>query len=223
MRRLAGLFIALILLLSATMAHAASDGLVEGMIQKLWRGVVNTLTGWVEFPVQIVKGYNDGFMGEEDNKILGVVGGIFDGIGHSAGRTLSGIGDIAGFWAADAESNEGVGIRLDGEYAWDAGEPQDLFEPTFNESTVMPIGKKLVRGLTNGLLGFVELPGQIMKGVKEGAKDFGIVKGLWYWASREMAGLSDIATIIVPNPEETKGLAFEEEYPWDALNEGLKQ
>lgn len=161
-------------------------------------------------------------MGSEDDKIGGAIVGIFDGIGHSAGRTLSGVTDIVGFWAASPRTNEGAGLPLDAEYAWEEGEPYDLFDPDFKEATVMPVGKKLIRGLSNGLLGIVEIPGQIMKGVSEGAPDLGIVKGIWYFYSREVAGLSDIVTIILPNPEDTKGLAFDEEYPWEALVERIK-
>ena len=222
-KRLTGLFVVLALLLCTATVYADTNELFEGMVDKLWRGVVNTLTGWVEFPVQIVKGYNEGFMGDEDNKIVGGLVGILDGIGHSAGRTLSGVTDIVGFWAASPESNEGVGIPLDAEYAWEEGTPYDIFDPDFTEGAIRPVGKKLIRGLSNGLLGFAELPGQIVKGISEGAVDLGIVKGLWYFYSREVAGLSDIVTVILPNTEDTKGVVFDEEYPWDALADQLQQ
>jgi putative exosortase-associated protein (TIGR04073 family) len=222
-KQLLGLFVAAIFLLFSTTSHAASDELFSGMGEKLWRGIVNTFTGWIEFPAQIIKGYDEGFLGDEDNKIVGALAGIFDGIGHSAGRTLYGVADIVGFWAASPEDNEGVGISLDAEYAWEEGSPYDLFDPDFGEATIRPIGQKLFRGLSNGLLGFVELPGQILKGVSEGAPDLGIFKGLWYWYSREVAGLTDIGTIILPNPPDTKGLAFDEEYPWDAFVDAVEQ
>ena len=222
LKKAAGILIAVVFLASATTAHAASEEFFQGMGEKLWRGIVNIFTGWVEFPVQIVKGYNEGFMGDEDNKIVGTIAGVFDGIGHSVGRTLSGATDIAGFWAASPESNDGVGLPLDAEYAWEEGGGYDLFDPDFNEATIQPIGKKLIRGVSNGLVGFLEVPGQIIKGVSEGAPDLGIIKGLWYFYSREVAGLSDIATVILPNPEDTKGLAFDEEYPWDAFVEQME-
>lgn len=211
------------ILLSTAVSYAASNELIEGMVAKLWRGVVNTFTGWVEFPAQIVKGYNEGFMDNEDDKIGGAIVGILDGIGHSAGRTLSGVTDIIGFWAAGPRTNEGIGLPLDAEYAWEEGKPYDLFNPDFTEATVMPVGKKLMRGLGNGLLGIAEIPGQIIKGISGGAPDLGIVKGIWYFYSREVAGLSDIATVILPNPEDTKGIAFDEEYPWEAFTSGMKQ
>ncbi len=224
MKKRVGIVICAVALLGfVATAHAASDTLFEGMVQKLWRGVVNTLTGWVEFPTQIVKGYNEGFMGYEDQKILGGVAGVLDGICHSAGRTISGIADIAGFWAADPETNEGIGLPLDAEYAWEEGEPYDLFDPDFAEATVTPIGAKLLRGAGNILLGVVEVPGQIAKGINEQAPDLGIVKGVWYFLSREVAGATDIATIILPVPVETKALPFDEEYPWDAMVDVLEE
>ncbi len=203
-------------------ASAASDELLPGMGQKLWRGIVNTFTGWVEFPAQIIKGYNEGFMDDEGNKIGGVIVGVFDGIGHSAGRTIHGTMELATFWAADPMSNDGVGIPLDAEYAWEAGDPYNIFEPTLMDGAVMPVGRKLFRGLGNGLLGVAELPGQIVKGVQQGAPDLGIVKGVWYTLSREAHGLKDVTTCILPNPDETKALAFDEEWPWDALAESIQ-
>lgn len=203
-------------------AYAASDELLDGMVQRLWRGVVNTLTGWVELPAQIVKGYNEGFMGDEDNKIAGTIAGIFDGIGHSAGRTLSGMVDLAGFWAASPEDNKDVGIPLDAEYAWEEGDPYDIMDPDLMDGAVMPIGKKLGRGVGNAVFGFAELPGQVAKGISEGASDLGIIKGLWYWYSREVNGVGDIVTFLVPGPEETKGLAFDEKWPWSALGDELQ-
>ena len=222
MKRLYSVLIAVMFLASASASYAASDELVTGMGDKLWIGLVNTFTGWVELPAQIVKGYNEGFMGDESSKVLGAVAGIFDGFGHAAGRTFSGMTDLFGFWAASPETNDGAGIPLDAEYAWEEGEPYNIFEPTFTDGAVMPVGKKLVRGLGNAFLGVAEVPGQIVKGIQEGAPDIGIVKGLWYWMSRSTQGFSDIMTCVLPNPKETKGLAFDEEYPWDALVNGMQ-
>lgn len=221
-KKIACILVVSVLLMSASVAHAASDELLPGMGQKLFRGVVNLLTGWVEIPVQIVKGYNRGFMGNENNKILGVVGGVFKGIGDATGRTLSGVGDVAGFWAADPESNEGIGIPLDAEYAWQEGTAYDIFDPNLVDGAVVPIGKKLLRGIGNTVFGIVEIPGQIVKGVKEGALDLGIIKGVWYFASREMDGAADIYTFYMANPADTKGLAFDEKWPWSALGDSVK-
>ena len=208
---------------SATASYAATgEELVEGMGKKLVRGVINTFTGWVEFPAQIIKGYNEGFMGDEDNKILGTIAGIFDGIGHSAGRTLSGLTDLVGFWAANPESNEGVGFPLDAEYAWEEGTPYNYFDPNFKDAALVPAGNKILRGAGNTFFGFVELPGQIVKGVANGAPDLGIIKGLWYWASREVYGLSELMTSLLPTPTDELGVAFDEKWPWTALTENVK-
>ncbi|GAJ02547.1 unnamed protein product, partial [marine sediment metagenome] len=45
---------------------------------------------------------------------------------------------------------------------------------------------------------------------------FGITKGLWYWCSREVSGISDIATWLFATPEDTAGVSFDEEWTWDA-------
>ena len=203
-------------------ANADTEELLTGMGKKLIRGVVNTFTGWVEIPAQVVKGYNHGLMGDENNKFGGAVVGIFTGIWYGAGRTISGMGDLAGFWAADPENNDGVGIHLDARYAWEEGEPYSLTDPSFTEATVMPIGNKLGRGLGNGILGFLEVPGQIVKGVKEGAPDLGIIKGIWYWFSREVDGAYDIITLLLPNPEDTEAVKFDEKWPWSALGDSMK-
>ena len=217
-----GLMVIAFVASGATFAQADTEEFVTGMGNKIVRGVVNTFTGWIEFPEQIIKGYDRGFMGNEDQKLLGAVVGIFSGIGHSAGRTLSGVSDLAGFWAADPESNEGIGIPLDAEYAWEEGTGYDMFDPNLIEGAVKPIGNKLLRGLGNGIFGFLEFPGQIIKGVKEGAPDLGIIKGLWYWYSREVDGVYEATTFLLPNPASTKGMPFDEKWAWSALGDNLK-
>jgi putative exosortase-associated protein (TIGR04073 family) len=216
-RSLSVLIIALLALSFTATAHADMDEVVSAMGAKLVRGVVNTFTGWVEFPAQIIKGYNEGFNGDEDNKIVGTVLGIFDGIGHSAGRTGTGLVDLFSFWAANPADNEGVGLPLDAEYAWEEGTPYNAFDPDIVEGGLKPVGRKLVRGVSNSLLGVAEVPGQIIKGVREDEPIMGVVKGVWYWFSRSAYGLGDIFTCILPNPEDQVGIAFDEEYPWDAL------
>jgi putative exosortase-associated protein (TIGR04073 family) len=221
-KKLSAVILAIALLAYAPAVYAAADDLVDGMAAKFWRGLVNTFTGWVEFPAQIIKGYNEGFMGDESNKILGVVVGIFEGLGHSAGRTFNGMTELMGFWAANPADNEGIGMHLDAEYAWEEGTPYDAFDPTFTEGAVMPVANKALRGLGNGFLGIAEVPGQIAKGISEGAPDLGIIKGIWYWLSRGVHGLSDVMTCLLPNPEDQKGLAFDEKWPWEALADKLQ-
>ena len=101
-----------------------SDEVMKGMGEKAKRGAINTLTGWIEIPAQIAKGYEYGWMGKENTGWVGAIGGIFAGIGTAAGRTLSGMGELSGFWAADPEDNERIGIPLDAEYAWEEGMQQ---------------------------------------------------------------------------------------------------
>lgn len=211
-----------VFLMTSSVSYAASDEILTGMGKKLFIGVVNVVTGWVEIPAQIVKGYNRGFKGNENNKILGTICGIFKGIGHGTGRTLSGVADVAGFWAADPESNEGIGLPLDAEYAWEKGTAYDIFDPNLMDGAIIPIGKKLVRGIGNTIFGVVEIPGQIVKGVKGGAVDLGIIKGLWYFASREMDGAADIYTFYLTGPKDTKGVAFDEKWAWSALGDSVK-
>jgi putative exosortase-associated protein (TIGR04073 family) len=162
-----------------------------------------------------VKGY-------QKTSFSGAFVGIFTGVWHGLGRTASGFYDMAGFWAADPKSNDGVGIPLDAEYAWQEGEHHSLTSPKVVDATVAPMGNKLMRGVGNTLFGFAEFPGQIWKGVREHAFDLGIGKGLWYWFSREVDGVYDAATFIVPNPKDTKGLAYDEKWPWSALGDSMK-
>jgi hypothetical protein len=126
--------------------------------------------------------------------------------------------ELFGFWAANPADNDGVGVPLDAEYAWEEGTQYSIFEPTFEEG-VKPIGRKLARGIGNGLLGILEVPGQIKKGANDGNVAKGIGKGVYYWFSRGVYGFSNFATCLVPNPPDNPGIAFDEEWPWDALSE----
>lgn len=216
MKMLCVIMVAAFIAVSAAPAYAAgAEELLSGMGNKFIRGAVNTLTGWVEIPAQVYYGYKNDSFG-------GAFLGIFSGIWHGVGRTISGAGDLVGFWAADPKSNDGVGIPLTGEYAWEEGTKYDLMQPDFGEATLKPIGNKLGRGLGNSLLGFVELPGQILKGLKLHAPDLGIIKGFWYWYSRQIDGAADLAGFLFPNPKDTKALPFDEKWPWSALGDTLK-
>ncbi|MFH1753951.1 MAG: hypothetical protein ABH875_07185 [Candidatus Omnitrophota bacterium] len=220
-KRLSVVLAAVMVLSFAMATHAQAGEVIDAMGAKLVRGVVNTFTGWVEFPMQIKKGYEAGFMDNEDQKLVGGLVGIFDGIFHSMGRTANGLVDMFGFWAANPASNEGVGLPLDAEYAWEEGTAHNIFEPDLMEGAINPIGKKLVRGLGNGFLGIAELPGQIMKGIDEGEPATGLVKGVWYWFSRSYDGFADIMTLLNTSPADNVGPAFGEEWPWDALSESM--
>jgi len=98
----------------------------------------------------------------------------------------------------------------------------DYFDPDFEEGALDPTWNKFARGMSNTLAGFVELPGQTMKGFQEGHPFAGITKGLWYWYSRQISGLQDLTGIFLPTPEETAGVAFSEEWPWDAMVDSIE-
>jgi putative exosortase-associated protein (TIGR04073 family) len=222
-KRLSVLIIAVMLLFIATETCTAADDLVTGMMHKLGRGTVDILTGWMEFPAQIVKGYNDGLTGEGDKKLQGSIAGIFKGMSHSLGRMASGFSEVLTFWAANPINNEGVGIPFDADYPWEEGNPYDCFDPNFTDGTLGPIGKKFMRGVGNLFLGAAEIPGQMLKESQEGALDLGLAKGVWYWFSRTAQGLSDIFTAFNPNHADQKGLAFDEEWPWDTFSKSASR
>jgi len=222
MKKALYVLIAVVFVISATTVFAGGEELLKGMGDKAYRGVVNIFTGWVEIPAQIAKGYKYGWMGKKNDGVIGAFGGILAGIGSAAGRTISGMGELAGFWAADPASNEGMGIPLDAEYAWEEGTPYDMVDPNFEEATFKPILTKLGRGIGNALFGVAEVPGQIMKGVENKAWDLGIGKGIWYALSRTVDGVWDICTFCLPGPKDTKGMAFDEKWPWTAMGDRTK-
>ena len=178
------------------------------------------VTGIVELPMQVYKGYDKGFgpiKNKPCSKTVGTILGIFRGFGHAAGRTSWGALELFGFWTANAPDNDGVGVPLDAKYSWQMGEQYSLFKPSLAEG-VQPIGRKLVRGLTNTFLGFTELLGQPLKGANEGRVVPGLAKGVWFWASRQFFyGFGNILTCLVPNPEDNPGYAFNGKWPWSAL------
>jgi len=193
--------------------------IVEGMGERAVRGVINSVTGIVELPVQTHKGYQKGFSFVKNkplSKTIGTVLGVFRGLGHAAGRTTYGVLELATFWAAAPEDNDGVGIPLDAEYAWEAGEAHSLFKPNLKEGCA-PMGRKLVRGAINGFLGVLELPGQAKKGFQEKKPLQGIVKGVWFWWSRQVYGIGEATLFLVPNPKDIPGYSYSEAWPWDAL------
>ena len=218
MKKIAVLALVMAVAFSCSVVHAATEDVLEGMGKKLFRGVANVFTGWIELPAQTIKGFKG-----SDNKWAGTGVGILKGIGHSIGRTAWGVVEVAGFWTANPEDNEGMGIPLDAEYAWEEGEQYDCMDPDFYEAGLKPMGRKFLRGLGNGLFGVAELPGQIAKGMGEGSWDLGIIKGFWFWYSREVYGIADMATAIFPTPSDNPGYMFNREYPWDALVDAIEE
>lgn len=216
------LLLAMFLTLAAA-AYADSDVMLSNMGAKLKLGIANTFTGWMEIPVQAYKGSKQGYFGDERNKLAGALAGTLEGICAGTGRTISGISDIVGFWALDPASNDGVGIPLEAQKAWEQGEVYDLLNPSLEEATITPVAKKLGRGLINTVFGVAEIPGQIVKGVKERSIDLGIIKGLWNFLSREISGLSDLVTACLPTPKDVTGNTFDKDWPWTDLCENIKK
>jgi len=204
--------------------YAATQDIKKGMVEKAKRGAIDLVTGIIELPMQIHKGYRKGFKpikNEVGSKAVGTILGVLRGFGHAAGRIGWGAMELVGFWSANPADNDGVGIPLDAQYAWEEGTQYDLFHPSFGEG-VKPIGRKLVRGVANTVLGIAELPGQILKGKKEGLPGEGILRGIWFWLSREVYGIGSIYTALVPNHPDNPGYAFNGEWPWSTLGDHTK-
>ncbi|MBF0252929.1 MAG: exosortase system-associated protein, TIGR04073 family [Candidatus Omnitrophica bacterium] len=91
MKKFLGLFI-IFFLVAATVAFAAEKGQYpDGPVQKLERGVGNTLFGWTEIPKRIVD------QTKASNPIKGVLLGTFHGTCRAFARTTSGAMDIVTF------------------------------------------------------------------------------------------------------------------------------
>ncbi len=223
MRKLMVIIIAIMMI--ASTASAADDTIAQGMGKKAVRGFINLVTGIVELPVQIYKGWENGIEPIENealSKTTGAIVGIFSGISHAAGRTGWGALELFGFWTANPADNKGVGVPLDAEYAWEKGTKYDIFKPDLKEGLVMPVGKKLVSGAADTFLGIAELPGQAIKGAKEDKPFVGFGKGVWFWLSREAYGVGNLAMFLLPNPEDNPGYAFDSTWPWTDLSEQVK-
>jgi hypothetical protein len=144
-------------------------------------------------------------------------------------REVWGATELFGFWTANRPENmiggKNIGTPFDAQFAWQWGKKYSIFEPNLVEG-VSPWGRKLVYGLADGFVGIAELPGQIAVGVKEGNIAVGVVKGFWYWWSREVYGLGGIGAVfacLVSNPEDNPGYAYEGEWPWSDLVEAMNK
>lgn len=219
MKKLIISLVAAVFTLSGSYAYAEADGFLDGVNNKLTRGAINAATGWIEFPAEIIRGHKRGFQGSH---LLGIFSGLFTGVLRSAGRTVSGCLDVLTFWAVDPEDNIDIGIPMTNEFAWEEEEePYDIYDPNFGDAALAPIGNKLKRGFANVVCGIAEVPGQLKKGDREGNIGLGIARGFWYWASREAWGIRDIATSILPTPEDNVGATFDEIWPWDAMSDSV--
>lgn len=201
-------------------AQAATTNMGEGMSQKLQRGITNTLTGFLEVPAQTIKGAKKGIQGMDNMPAVshpaGTVVGFARGIHQGTGRTLSGVQDGVGFWAADHANNDGYGIPLDAQYAWEEGTQFQMLEPNIGEG-LAPMGRKFVRGAGDAIFSPLDIPGHIRVGIKDSNPGAGILKGLYFGGSRLYTGGTDAVLFALPNPKDTVGNEFDYAYPWGAL------
>ncbi len=216
MKRVLGICVVSLLLGSAV---RAADSFVECTKDKAVRGAVNMVTGIVELPMQVCKGYKNGvgpIKNEAASKTVGTILGFYRGIAHGVGRTGWGALELFGCWTANPEDNKGIGVPLDAEYAWEWGDQYSIFKPTLKEG-VAPIGRKIVQGAANSFTAIAELPGQTIKGVKDGEPVKGLGRGVWYWWSRQGYGAAYLIGFLAPNPPDNPGLPLNSEWPWSAL------
>ena len=71
---------------------ASAQEVVDGMANKLARGVANTATGWLEFPKQIYLTW------QEEGPAKGLTVGPLKGVGMTVARTVAGAGEAATFF-----------------------------------------------------------------------------------------------------------------------------
>ncbi|OGU10441.1 MAG: hypothetical protein A2075_02620 [Geobacteraceae bacterium GWC2_58_44] len=79
---------------SRTVDAASPQEVVDGMANKLVRGVANIGTGWLEFPKQIYLTYKEG------GTVKGMTVGPLKGVGMTLVRTVSGAGEVLTFFVA---------------------------------------------------------------------------------------------------------------------------
>lgn len=200
---------------------------VVGMGHKFLRGTVNTLTGIAEIPMQTYKGFDNGFgpiTYVPLSKTVGTVLGFFRGLGHGAGRMVYGAAEVASFFAPNHASSEGFGIPFDAEYVWEMGERYSVTKPNLKEG-LMPYPRKFARGLSDGLFGVLEVPGQVVQGAQSENPWLGVpvgaVRGVWFAYGRTVCGVADAVLFLVPNPETQVGYGYDHVWPWEPLTESF--
>lgn len=182
-------------------------------IEKGKQGLANVITGWLEVPYQSLKGFRDGFGTSGGNKILGGFFGIFRGLVHAGGRTLTGVYEVVTFPLPNPKSNEGIGIPLDSQYVWEKGTQYSLVK-----EGMKPMGKKLLRGVVNAGLCWVDFPAQLGKGFSTGHPFKGMGKSILYPAGRLGSGLYEAVTFVLPNDAGSYGDPLTEKNSWDAFS-----
>lgn len=220
------ILIALLIACFATTVYAVDDDMTvtERMGNKALRGGIDLVTGIVELPMQIYKGYTFGFgpiKNKPASKTVGTILGFFRGCGHTAGRIGGGSRELFCFWTADQPSNKGIGVPFDAERSWEMGERYSIMKPTLKEG-VAPIGQKLALGLANAFTGIVEVPNQIVKARNDNTSLLtGTGKGVYFFISRTIYGATDVFTLffLVPNQVDTYGYPYSSKYPWGEMSD----
>lgn len=214
-------FAATFALIVGASCGAKAEGTLAAMGNKAAWGGIDIVTSPIEIPAQVVKGWNRGAFGWNRGpfaKLCGTAVGCIRGLEHAAGRLGWGMTQLGGFWAAGHEDNWEVGLPLDAPFPWQRGVPYGVFEPTVMEG-LRPVWRKARRGSIDLTCGVLEWPGQIAQGIEEGEPLAGILRGTWFFLSREWNGAAYTATFFLPNPQLTQGPVFESRYPWTALND----
>jgi putative exosortase-associated protein (TIGR04073 family) len=190
----------------------AEDNYVQKSVDKAKQGFTNILTGWLEVPYQVVKGYKGGWGEKNKNKLLGGFFGVFRGVVHGVGRTAAGAYEVATFPLPNPKTNEGVGIPLDSKNVWEDGTQYSLLN-----NGIQPMGKKLQRGVVNAALGIFDLPGQIGKGFSQDKPIKALGKAIVFPLGRIASGLYDTVTFFLPGDLESYGYPLSEKNPWDGF------
>jgi putative exosortase-associated protein (TIGR04073 family) len=207
----------IVFILSIVSVHAQEIDYIEAKTQKATHGFVNLFTGWLEIGAQASKGYQKGLGEEGKNNFLGGVLGVLRGICHGVGRTAAGILQLTTFALPNHKDNEGVGIPLDSEYAWEEGSQYCIMK-----DGAEPVGKKCVRGVIDATTGILEMPAQLGKAFTQ--NNFlgvmtGICKAITYPVARIVSGVYDVVTVLLPGDKKTHGYPFDEEKSWEGLGE----
>jgi hypothetical protein len=212
MKKIAFLLVIAVFLFSLPV-YGQQQGYVESSLEKGKHGIINTLTGWLEIVVQAIKGYEKGLDEQGNNKAAAGLKGVLRGIVHGVGRTANGLLQLATCFLPNHPDNEGVGIPLDGEYAWNKEGP----EYCLFKDGAEPLGEKAFRGLSDTVGGFYEFPTQLGKASTAdnlGDRLLSICKAITYPVARILSGSVDLVTLFLPNDVKTYGKHFDDKYPW---------
>ncbi len=104
------IFVASLLLLSYSEPAMAAEDYITSSGNKLFRGVANAVTGWLEFPKQIYT------VSRDDDAFTGVTYGAAKGVANSVLRTVAGGFEIGTFFVPLPSDSEPL---MDPEYVWD--------------------------------------------------------------------------------------------------------